>query len=370
MKNIPEIIGEEIARQGIISFARFMELALYCPNSGYYERADSAPGQRGDFYTSVSVGDLFGELLAFRFAGWLDGLRPGQRQIVEAGAHNGRLAGDILGWFQKHQPEKLQSLKYWIVEPSPARRESQAGALGDLARHVEWFESWAEVPSTGVHGIIFSNELLDAMPVHRLVWDAARKRWFELGVAMGDGSFIWMRMPQEQQFDVEKSKFGEYWLEMMPGLMEVLPDGFVTEICPAAIEWWRHAARMLREGKLLTIDYGLTAEEFFTPGRSRGTLRGYYRQHQTDDVLVRAGEQDLTAHVNFSMIKRAGENEGLKTDGLISQAQFLTQILEKSTNSLAVIDWTSSRVRQFQTLTHPEHLGQLFRVLIQSRSPQ
>ena len=370
MKNIPEIIGKELARRGVISFARFMELALYCPNSGYYEQPDSAPGQRGDFYTSVSVGDFFGELLARQFTLWLDELPLGQPQLVEAGAHNGRLAGDILGWFQKYQAQKLESLKYWIVEPSPTRRKSQAGELGDLARHVEWFESWTTVPSTGVHGVIFSNELLDAMPAHRLGWDAARKRWFEWGVAVRDGSFVWMRMPEDQQFNLESSEFGEYWLEMTKGLMEVLPDGFVTEISPAAIEWWRQAGRRLKQGRLVTIDYGLTAEEFFRPGRSRGTLRGYYRHHPTDDLLTHAGEQDLTAHVNLSLIKQAGEDEGLQTEALITQSRFLTQILEKSMNAPAPINLTSARVRQFQTLTHPEHLGQLFRVLIQSRLPR
>jgi SAM-dependent MidA family methyltransferase len=370
MNDIPEIIGKEAARQGVISFARFMELALYCPNSGYYEQPGSAPGQRGDFYTSVSVGGLFGELLARQFAGWLDELGPGRHQIVEAGAHNGRLAGDILGWLQKYQPQKLESLKYWIVEPSSARRKSQFAELGDLARHVEWFESWAAVPATGVHGIIFSNELLDAMPVHRLGWDAARKRWFEWGVALREGSFVWMKMPEERRFNIEKSEFGEYWLEMTKELMEVLPDGFVTEISPAALEWWCHAARTLREGRLVSIDYGLAAEEFFTPGRSRGTLRGYYRHHPSDDLLTHAGEQDLTAHVNFSMIKQAGEKEGLQTEALITQARFLTEVLEKSMHSPAPINLTSPRVRQFQTLTHPEHLGQSFRVLIQSRLPR
>ena len=194
-------------------------------------------------------------------------------------------------------------------------------------------------------------------------------------------------------------------------LIEVLPDGFTVETCPAAVAWWRRAAECLVQGKLVAIDYGLTDEEVFVPERREGTLRGYRGHRLSHDILADPGEQDITAHVNFGAIQRAGEAAGLSTDALLSQAQFLTPLVERllsfsrrhrdhepkrepsprpsplrrAEGDLSGADevsevlgatrfmesqigeWTSARIRQFQTLTHPEHLGRAFRVLVQSR---
>ena len=149
--------------------------------------------------------------------------------------------------------------------------------------------------------------------------------------------------------------------------MAVLPDGYTIETCPAAESWWREAANVLGHGKLLTIDYGFTADELFSPSRPRGTLRAYFRHHASDDFLANVGEQDLTVHVNFSAIQAAGEFAGLRTEMFSTQSQFLTQILEKAAKDNSLGAWTSTQARQFQTLTHPEHLGRAFRVLVQSR---
>ena len=150
-------------------------------------------------------------------------------------------------------------------------------------------------------------------------------------------------------------------------LLAVLPDGFNTEVCPAAIEWWRSAAKTLRDGKLLAFDYGLTAEQFFTPERKSGTLRAYHQHHVSHDILERAGEQDITASVNFTAIQNAGESAGLVTETFSTQAQFLTDTVAASANDAGFNEWFAPRTRQFQTLTHPEHLGQSFRVLVQNR---
>jgi SAM-dependent MidA family methyltransferase len=454
MTDIREILKEAMARDGVISFARFMELALYCPNFGYYERMEGAPGQKGDFYTSVSVGPLFGELLAAQFADWLkasaeSGARSAEfsasseehamgrdrsLQILEAGAHDGRLAADILRWLTAHEPELSKQVEYWILEPSAMRRKTQEATLGKFAGRVRWFGSWREVPAEGVRGVIFANELLDAMPVHRLGWDAAKREWFEWGVTMrGDDlpNLLWSLKPISPAVSSPSPPVGErvgmrgyqppavhgeefVWARMefaiqgragaplpaanvldafglsgsgvsnadnstsAPGnfalrtphseLLKVLPDGFTTEICPAATEWWRAAARALKAGKLMTFDYGLAAEQFFTPERREGTLRAYYRHHQSNDLLARPGEQDLTAQVNFTAISAAGESEGLNTETLTCQGQFLVGVVGKNCcDQPAVKEWTPSRVRQFQTLTHPEHLGRAFRVLVQGR---
>jgi SAM-dependent MidA family methyltransferase len=146
-----------------------------------------------------------------------------------------------------------------------------------------------------------------------------------------------------------------------------LPDGYTIETCPAAENWWREAAGILERGKLMTVDYGLTSDELFLPSRLRGTLRAYFRHHASDDLLANVGEQDLTAHINFSAIQTAGESMGLRTEMFSTQSQFLTQILVKTSKNNSLGKWTPAQARQFQTLTHPEHLGRAFRVLVQSR---
>jgi SAM-dependent MidA family methyltransferase len=412
LSEVVEKIVAEIRKQGAISMARFMELALYCPVYGYYEKEEDKIGRRGDYYTSVSVGRLFGELLACQFAQWLEegpgsqkcqesgadchasgqevveGLSPkskvqspkfkvqsrslkaqaqtvgGRLQIVEAGAHRGELAGDILRWLREWRGDLYERLEYCIAEPSERRRGWQRTTLTEFTSKLRWVNALAELDTNATSGaartasrIIFSNELLDAMPVHRLGWNAKERTWFEWAITFEDGRFVWTRMPGPR--------------DLVPGsspLDAVLPDGFTREVSPAAAAWWREAARVLRRGWLLTFDYGFTSEENFVPERPCGTLRGYFRQMLAADILTNPGEQDITAHVDFSAIQQIGESVGLQTEAFVTQAQFLTRIAEKVlSGAVRFGDWTPERTRQFHTLTHPQHLGRAFRVLVQAR---
>jgi SAM-dependent MidA family methyltransferase len=371
MSEIGEIVRKEVERQGVIPFADFMRLALYCPKYGYYEQLAGRIGRAGDFYTNVSVGSLFGELLGFRFAAWFAELAPGEHHLVEAGAHNGQLARDILGWMRKKRPGLLDRLHYWIVEPSAHRRAWQQETLEDFAGTVQWFDSLASLPLQGVKGVTFSNELLDAMPLHRLGWDAPARRWFEWGVALaraeGSCPYVWERIPRDP--DYLTAELNQAGLALPEQVLAVLPDGFTIEISLEAAAWWQEAATKLREGKLLTIDYGQTAEQFIVPERTGGTLRAYRSHRSTADVLANVGEQDLTAHVNFTPLQRAGERAGLSTEGLFSQETFFTKIAEATwRNSSEFGEWSVDRLRQFQTLTHPQHMGRPFSVLLQKRS--
>jgi SAM-dependent MidA family methyltransferase len=368
LSQIIEKIAAEIGVRGAIPFDRFMELALYCPDCGFYEKEKDNVGKRGDFFTSVSVGELFGQLLAFQFSDWFEvkdetrntqyGTRNTSIAIVEAGAHDGQLARDILAWMRERRARTFQRLKYYIVEPSPRRREWQRTTLKDFAKTVVWVSEMTELKTTlqSAKTIIFSNELLDAMPVHRFGWDAKSKSWFEWGVALERDHFVWARM-ENPAFRVPRSE-----------LEAVLPDAYTIEISPAAEAWWRNAAGVLAHGKLLTFDYGFTADEQFSPSRLNGTLRAYHRHRATEDALANPGEQDLTAHVNFSAVQNVGEAAGLRTEAFCTQPQFLTRIVEnifKNPGSFG--EWSAKQTRQFQTLTHPEHLGRAFRVLVQSR---
>ncbi len=360
MKMPKECIREEISKKGVLPFARFMELALYCPESGYYETDMAKVGRSGDFITSVSTGSLFGDLLAFQFAEWQETTsHPSGWVIVEAGAHDGRLAGDILAWLKEHRSDLFRELNYWILEPSLTRQRWQQSTLTAFVDKIRWARDATQLVagagSGKINGIIFGNELLDAFPVHRYGWDMAGKRWFEWGVASKGDNFVWARL-ENPEFRLANAE-----------LAAVLPDGYIAETSPAAERWWRDAAGILEQGRLLAIDYGFTGDEIFLPARLKGTLRAYSRHRVSDDVLANPGEQDLTAHVNFSAIQNTGERAGLNTEGFFTQAKFLTQILARAEAGGNFGAWNPSRSRQFQTLTHPEHFGRAFRVLLQAR---
>jgi SAM-dependent MidA family methyltransferase len=351
MNSLTAQIQQEIRRAGLISFARFMELALYAPGLGYYERQREI-GSGGDFFTSVSVGSLFGELLAFQFARWWDDeAASGPLEIVEAGAHDGTLACDILDWFRLQRPELMTRLNYCLIESSAFHRKWQNEKLRDYLSTVRWTNHISELPSTPAHRIIFSNEFLDAMPVHRLAWSAAKKEWLEYFVTCAGEGFAW----EVARPSLELPKTD-------PEIAAVLPDGFNIEFSPMAVAWWKQAAEKITRGKLLAVDYGLTNDEQFRPEREQGTLRAFSHHHLVKDPLAHPGECDLTAHVNFSAIEQAGHSAGLRTNAFLKQDKFLTEAAPSLFPS-----WNPARIKQFKTLTHPEHLGRSFRVLIQSR---
>ena len=350
----------------------FMRLALYDPEHGYYHRAGGQIGREGDFITSVSVGSLFAELLGFDFLGRLAGLETNRPStIVECGAHDGRFAADLLGWLATWVGETPR-VDYVIVEPSPARAAAQRATLGPLAGRVRWIAGWEEIPPRSLRGIVFANELLDAFPVRRFAWRAGPGRWVEQGVGLEAGRLSWTegvgavaaggeREPAEQLLARQ--------FELPDELTRVLPDGFVVEAGAEAEAWWQAAAARLEVGWLITFDYGGEAVELVSPARPAGTLRAYRGQRVSGDVLASPGAQDLTAHVNFTAVARAGEALGLRTETAMRQGPFLLGIvarIERSPDGFP--PWSPARRRQLQTLVHPDHFGRAFRVLIQHRS--
>ncbi len=345
---------EQIQRSGAMPFAEFMRRALYDPVHGYYSGETRQIGKRGDFMTSVSVGSFFGELLAFQFARWIETLGdPKSLQIVEAGAHDGQLARDVLKSLHENEASIFARIEYWIVEPHAGRRTAQQKTLAPFA-NVRWLETLDAVKGR-VNGIIFSNELLDAFPAHPFVWNAAAGRFEEIGVGLKSDSFAWTRLTQAT---VAPPRFPAE-------LLDALPDGYVFELSPEAADWWKRAASALACGWLMMIDYGGVLEDLLSPGRTSGTMRAYSKHRVSADVLSNPGEQDITAHVNFSEIQSVGEAADLKTVALTTQSQFLTTIARDLWTRRG--SWPQHQVRQFQTLTHPEHLGRPFRVLVQRR---
>jgi SAM-dependent MidA family methyltransferase len=249
-----------------------------------------------------------------------------------------------------NRPVVFSRIEYVIVEPSPTRQKWQQKTLDEFAGKILWVP---DLKNLRVRGVIFSNELLDAFPVHRLAWDKKENYWAEWGVTKKEDEFVWAKIatPRQGISPIEK----------------ILPDGYTIEINLAALQWWREAAQALVQGRLMTIDYGLTKDELFSPTRLHGTVRGYRDHRPVDNVLLNPGEVDITAHVNFFAVQSMGESCDLKTEALDPQSKFLTQIVAQISAGDEPWKWTPERARQLQTLVHPEHLGRAFRVLIQSR---
>ena len=345
MNELAHLIHKEIRPNGAISFEQFMEHALYEPGLGYYETQREV-GKKGDFFTSVSVGPLFGELLAFQFAQWLEAI-GGSVQLIEAGAHNGQLSCDVLNALGKWHPNIYRNVSVIIVEPSKQHQQWQAEVLMQHKGKVEWH---CEIPKQ-LCGIFFCNELLDAFPVQRLGWDANEKSWFEWGIGSEGERFVWRRMEN---------------LPIQFGYEEGLPDGYVTVRSTRSETFWVKVSNALHQGRVMAFDYGLESDAFFIPPRKDGTLRAYYRHQIVDNLLARVGEQDLTASVNFTTIRNVGESAGLKSEPMRAQEKFLVNIIEQTLKEPDRFpEWTAKRRRQFQTLIHPEHLGRQFQVLQQ-----
>jgi SAM-dependent MidA family methyltransferase len=360
-----QLLRKEILLRGPVPFQRFMEVALECPVAGYYEQFSHTPGRHGDFFTSTSVGPLFGQLLARRFCRWARAMHWTAWRIIEGGGHDGQLARDLLAWIREKQPPWYHRLQYTLLEPSERRRAWQRQTLGEFQEHVNWASDWSELGSDAVTGVIFANELLDALPIVRLGWDAAAGSWFEWGVDCTQVGFVWTRLTLDREIPPPIA----LWIEgAQSSWRDRLPDGFTLEVSPAALAWWSGAARSLRGGYLATLDYGLEASEWLSPSRPAGTLRAYRRHRLCAEVLSEPGDQDLTAHVNWTLLRQAGEELGLSTLGLWPQGRWLHSLLaEEESAEPGSCRFSAAEVRQFQTLSHPEQLGARFQVLVQQR---
>jgi SAM-dependent MidA family methyltransferase len=237
--------------------------------------------------------------------------------------------------------------------------------LEPFSGRVCWIESLDQLAEDtgGVHGVIFSNELLDAFPVRRFAWNRAEGRWFEWQVSGDESRFFSVSGPPLTPEEAACE------LDWVPRELEPhLPDGYVVETSPAALEWWHRAAQTLKRGHLMTVDYGFDDAGALQPERTDGTLRTYRRHRVGTDLLRDPGEQDLTAHVNFSRIIQAGECAGMRTEAFVEQGRFLSQVLQAALDSPWVEKFsTPENVRSFRTLIHPDHFGRLFHVLIQRR---
>lgn len=351
-------VASRIHAAGPITFYEYMRECLYHPQFGYYSRPEAR--RFADFYTSVDVHPIFGRLMARQLAEMWHVLgQPSEFIAVEAGAGLGRLAAQILDFAAQKLPEFYRALRYAAVEQSPARRERHQEIL---RAHVEngTAESSAEFPSDIPAGCIFSNELLDAFPVHRVIVERGALR--EIYVGFTGENFI------EEPGPLSSAELEGYFQEQQINLRE----GQQAEVNLDACRWIMDVGQRLGRGFVLTVDYGHEATELYNERHMRGTLLAYSAHRVTEEFFESPGEQDLTAHVNFTALNVWGRRAGLERTGCVSQMAFLLA-LGRGNEFADLYDEGASEVERIRarlllkSLINPEGMGETFQVFIQHK---
>ncbi len=369
-RKLQAVIREEIAAAGgWISFARYMELALYYPGLGYYNGGATKLGASGDFVTAPEISALFGYALARQIKQISEQVikHYGQADILEIGAGSGKLARDIL-----HELEHSDCLPqhYYILEVSAELRERQQQYLNEQVPHLMTRMIWLERLPEQFCGTILANEVIDAMPVHLVEWrdDDVLERgvvWQEtreLEQQDSGGKFAWKSRPIVN--DALKKVADVLTQQINP--QRDLDLGYCSEINQVAGYFIRSLAGILQQGAVMLIDYGFGRSEYYHPQRNQGTLMCHYRHHAHGDPFYLPGLQDITSHVDFSALYDAAEEAGLPLMGYTTQAHFLlncgiTEILartpvEATQNYLPLAN-------QLQRLVSPAEMGELFKVI-------
>jgi SAM-dependent MidA family methyltransferase len=329
-----KLIRAEIKKRGPVSFAWFMEQALYHPEHGYYSSGQCAIGRHGDYFTNVSVGPLFGRLLTAQFAEM--GERLGETEnfiIVEQGAHHGDFARDVLESAAKYRPDFFAALRYRIVEPFPILQDRQSQTLAEFEDKIEWRASIDSLdPFTGVH---FSNELLDSMPV-RLIGQSKEK----LVDLQGDEFVLVERSCPKGATPFRRPRKKEAFNQ-------------------PALDWIDNVAAKLQRGYVLAVDYGHWSNEFNASVQVRSQHR------HLDSPFERIGHADITMKVDWMSVAERAQANGLHVAGFTDQHHFLTGILSEWPEIIQshLLDVDSKMKRELQTLVHPEMLGRSFQAL-------
>ncbi|MCX7571469.1 SAM-dependent methyltransferase [Tumebacillus sp. DT12] len=405
---LTEWIRGQVLEQGPVPFVRFMEWALYHPEWGYYTRDSRKFGKEGDFYTSPGIHPVFAEMIADGIADkWRALGEPAAFTLIEFGAGEGKLARDVLGRLKGEHPALFAAVQYKIVEVSPVLRERQQATLaaylqggqasevrtaneslttdeqaadrggqaldvqtaneslaGDQqvghACKVVWVSEAELAAGAPYVGVVVTNELVDAYPVHRVrkadgvlqevyvQWDASAERFVEVTGALTD-----------PRIEAYLERYGKPLL-----------NGQTAEVGLPGLNWYERALGLLRRGSVLTVDYGFEAEMLYHPSRMKGTLRGFYRHTLTDDPYRHIGEQDLTTDINFTALIRRGEELGWQTSFFGSQAKYLLDsgILNRLRDAMGADPFTDpdmKRNRAIRQLVTPGGIGDHFKVLVQ-----
>lgn len=322
---LDRLISDKIsAHQGKIPFATFMELALYAPGLGYYTNGLTKFGPRGDFITAPELSPLFGKCISHALNDFT--------QILEFGAGTGALAKSILDTHQSLE-------KYWILEPSSELQTRQKDTLKNYRDKINWL---TELPQH-FSGAIIANEVIDAFPATKFLWKDDTV--YEYFVTEKDQQFIFATEPSENKTLINFVKDLH------------LPNDYSSEMHLWLKPWVKSISEFLQSGALLIFDYGFPRHEFYHPERSMGTLMCHYQHRAHTDPLLHLGEQDITAHVDFTAIAEAAVDNNVDVMGYTTQAGFL---LENKLLDFADPENDTSAIKM---LTLPSEMGELFKVI-------
>lgn len=373
-----ELVRAAIAEQGKITFAAFMEIALYAPGVGYYTAPPLKSGRENgpaagdaserenpdrvlhagpphDYYTAPQLHAVFGDYVARHVVKiWQDLGEPPRFDVVEMGAGRGILAWDILTGLREQSPQCWERTRYQLLDRGTGPNMEQQRALAAVAAHPVAME---HAPTAPVAGMVLSNEFVDAQPVHRLRVKGGALQ--EVYVTARDGRLC-------EVYDDPSCPELAAFLERLGQP----PEGWQGEVCLEAMAWLEAVAQVLAQGSVLTIDYGATWEELCSTRWVGGTLACYHRHRVGKNPYDRIGSQDITAHVNFSALMKRGEALGLRTVSLQSQTEYLLGLgIGEELTALSALPATAETIRAKRAITDliwPDGLGG-FRVLVQEK---
>jgi SAM-dependent MidA family methyltransferase len=362
-EELKRFIFSQIEEKGSIPFSQFMEWCLYHPEYGYYRSGGRRIGKEGDYYTGPCVHSLFGAMIAKQLYQMAEILGKETFDVVEMGGGRGFLCQDILDWSKKRAPLLFHSLRYHLFETSPLFLKEQKERLSEYERErkVFWIDSKVfEKGKEQFEGCFLSNELVDAFPVHRVIFDRGELK--EIYVTQHHGQL------EEQLGKPSDPRISSYFKSMDIKLQE----GQKAEINLKALDWMEKIGRFLKKGFVLTIDYGYLAEELYAPHRRDGTLLCYFQHRTSENPYERLGEQDITSHVNFTSLINKGEEVGLHFTGLAPQYRFLIGLgilkeMASSGEGSSELDGLRLRLSLMHLVEPEAGMGEVFKVLIQHK---
>lgn len=346
------IVRAHISSHGPITFERFMDMALYYPSLGYYTSGRIGLGREGDFYTSPHLHPAFGAVLARQLEEcWNAMSRPDSFTVIEQGAGKGYLALDILDHLKGKSLYGV--LKYFILELNPAFRSVQEELLFGHRSVLGWATDFSGV--SHFEGCLVSNELIDSFPVHRILIQRGVVR--EIHVGLRDDELT--EMPLSPSIGDIEGYLRDFSLS--------LDEGYRTEVNLRARDWIRSVAGKMQRGFLISIDYGYDVGEYYSPERSEGTLMCYYRHRLSENPYENIGMQDITAHVNFTALRKWGQEYGFRTLGFCPQGAYLVSmgIDEIISDHYAGREEFQFEVARIKSLILPSSLGESHKVMVQ-----
>jgi SAM-dependent MidA family methyltransferase len=376
-----EFLLEKITNspQQRITFAEYMDTVLYHPEQGYYATQQPQIGVAGDFFTSPHLGSDFGEMLAEQFVEMWEVLGcPNPFTLVEMGAGQGILAADILNYLSRRYPEFLKTINYIIIEKSSCLKAEQQQQLQRQIQSsisIQWCEL-EDLSNNSITGCFFSNELIDALPVHQVIIQDHQLQEVYVEACRAKHSPAY---PIDVKFtesigDLSTPQLKEYFQLIEIDLFSPLySEGYRTEVNLTGLEWMKTVAKKLHQGFILTIDYGYSAQRYYQPTRRFGTLQCYYQHRHHNDPYINIGHQDITAHVDFTALEKQGNLAGLEVVGTTQQALFLMalglgdRIAATAQSSSRSLSETLRRREALHSLINPMGLGD-FLVLIQGKN--